>query len=91
MLFLRWGVENQMTYADIAGVATGLIHLASNLEMWENKFKSVIVSSNPLPDMEWVRFYELLDDWVANVEDTAKLTGSSQTQEPSGSEAPVPR
>ena len=62
----------------VSGVATSLIHITNNLENWNNKFNSVVMGNNPLPDAEWIRFYQLLDDWVVNIEETAEEIGTTQ-------------
>lgn len=36
------------------------------------------MGNNPLPDAEWIRFYQLLDDWVVNIEETAEEIGTTQ-------------
>ena len=46
------------------GVATGLIHLSNSFETWITKLNSVVHGNSTLPDPEWLRFYQLLDDWT---------------------------
>ncbi len=57
-----------------------MIHIASNLELWENKFSSVVVGQNPLPDAEWSRFSQLLEDWIVSIDEAAALVGSYQPE-----------
>ncbi len=64
-----------------SGVATGLIHINNNLETWDNKLNAAIQGNNPLPDQDWIRFYQLLDDWIVSIEETAEEVGSTQKED----------
>ena len=51
------------------------------METWDKKFNTVLHGSNPLPDAEWLRFYLLLDDWIASIDATTEMVGSTQKEE----------
>ncbi|CAH1787293.1 unnamed protein product [Owenia fusiformis] len=63
------------------GTARGIIHLVNSLETWDNKLNAVMHGSNPLPDAEWLRFYQLLDDWVLSINDTLQYIGGTQKED----------
>ena len=63
------------------GVATGLIHVANSIETWSQKFNAVMHGSNPLPDAEWIKFYQTLDDWTQSIDDTIATVGATQKEE----------
>ena len=63
------------------GVARGLISLSNVLEMWDTKFNTMLHGSNPLPDGDWLRFYQLLNDWSTSVSDVTKLIGTTQKED----------
>lgn len=63
------------------GVATGLIHLSNALENWDAKVSVLLNGANPLPDQDWLRFFNLLDDWSQFVDESVALIGSSQRED----------
>ena len=63
------------------GVATGIIHISNSLETWDNKFSALLHGSNPLPDQEWLRFFQLMDDWLNSIDETMDVIGSSQKED----------
>ena len=64
-----------------SGVATGLIHVANSIETWSQKFNAVMHGSIPLPESEWIKFYQQLDDWAASIDETSAVVGTTQKEE----------
>ncbi|XP_064649134.1 axonemal dynein light chain domain-containing protein 1-like isoform X2 [Lineus longissimus] len=63
------------------GVARGFIHLSNVLETWDTRLNTVLHGSNPLPDAEWTRFYQLLEDWINAIDETHACIGLAQKEE----------
>ncbi|XP_074655207.1 axonemal dynein light chain domain-containing protein 1-like [Tubulanus polymorphus] len=63
------------------GVARGIIQLHNIIETWDNKLNTMLHGSNPLPDMEWMRFYQLIEEWVASINETETYIGTTQKEE----------
>ena len=51
------------------------------METWESRLSAVVHGSNPLPEQEWVRFYQMLSDWITCIEEAAQYSGQTQREE----------
>ncbi len=51
------------------------------MENWDQKFNTMLHGSNPLPDAEWGRFFQVMDDWVVSLESTIEAVGSTQKED----------
>ena len=65
----------------VLGVATGVIFLSNSLEQWDNRFNTLLHGSNPLPDQEWLRFYQMLDEWSTSLDETIAIIGNTQKED----------
>ena len=63
------------------GVATGLIHLSNALETWDSKISILLHGGNPLPDQDWLHFFQMLDEWGVNVDNSMAAIGSTQKED----------
>lgn len=62
------------------GVARLLINLSGNFEHWQTKLHVAVQGNNPLPDLDWLRFYSTLGEysnWCAQI---LGLIGSSRKE-----------
>ena len=65
-----------------------MIHLSNNFETWDSKLNAVLHGGNPLPEIEWTRLYQLMDDWVVCLDETIAAIGQTQKEEDREAEKP---
>ena len=52
---------------NIIGVAAYLLSVTSAYENWHTKFNQSVHQGKLLPEHEWLRFINMLEDWVENL------------------------
>ncbi|XP_039257089.2 axonemal dynein light chain domain-containing protein 1-like [Styela clava] len=63
------------------GVAKGMITMQNNLDTWNTRLINSMRGAEAISDTEWLRFFELMQDYVASLNDTIDCVGSQQKDE----------
>ncbi|CAD5117036.1 DgyrCDS5863 [Dimorphilus gyrociliatus] len=62
------------------GVARLLINLSGSFEHWQTKLHVAVQGNNPLPDMDWLRFYSTLGEYSSWCAQILGLIGSTKKE-----------